>query len=351
MARDYGRIRTSFWEDDRIKPLPMAEKMVAAYLLTSNHTNAIGCFKLPLAYVADDLGVEAKSLEPIFANLRGAHFIRWCERVPWLWIPNYLKHNPPETPNVWRRCVAEMKLLPVEISARAHIAEELFRIAAEERMKTITAEEKTKLQAFRMHDEGINHASAMHEPCTTRARPSPGPSPGPVPGPIPKKEETSTPPQAAEEPTAPEPVLTPKSKRRTQIAEDCPSKLLQGQAVQFWGVNGRLDLSARIADEAEHFRDHHLKIGSTMADWSAAWRTWYREAVKRNRPTLNQRKESSHEQGQRIGLELIREISSNHAPDCRADHGAGAALPDWPGDDGRGAEGVVEGPLRRLSAS
>ena len=31
--------------------------------------------------------------------------------------------------------------------------------------------------------------------------------------------------------------------------------------------------------EAEQFRDHHLKVGSTMADWDAAWRTWARNAV------------------------------------------------------------------------
>lgn len=344
MARDYGRIRVSFWDDERIKPLSMADKMVAAYLLTSNHTNAIGCFKLPLAYVADDLGVTPASLEPIFASLRAINFIKWCERVPWLWIPNYLKHNPPETPNVWRRCVAEMKLLPVELSARAHIAEELFQIAAEERMKTLSGDEKTKLQSFRTHGEGINHASVMHGEGTTRARPSPGPSPGPVPVPEPEESKSSSPPQAAQEPEFIEPDPPPKPKqRRTQIPEDCPSKPLQGQAVQFWGVHARLDLVARVADEAEHFRDHHLKLGSTMADWNAAWRTWYREAVKRSRQTFNGRKESSHEQGQRIGIELITELAGNSGPDYREDHGPRTALPAWSGDDGSGAESLVKG--------
>lgn len=304
MARDYGRIRTSFWDDDRIKPLSMAEKMVAAYLLTSNHTNAIGCFKLPLAYVADDLGVEAKSLEPIFANLRGAHFIKWCERVPWLWIPNYLKHNPPETPNVWRRCVAEMKLLPVEISARAHIAEELFRIAAEERMKTITAEEKTKLDAFRKHDEGINHASAMHEPCTTRARPvpspvpSPGPSPGPGPVPGPKettKEESKSAQQAA-------PLAVKRKDMGTRwSSEDRVSDEWVEDAVSAAHNLGlpRVDLR-REAAKFEHYWASKAGANGRKVNWRLTWLGWAQKAAEDGQGRLGRqggqgRKPSAHD--------------------------------------------------------
>ena len=29
-----------------------------------------------------------------------------------------------------------------------------------------------------------------------------------------------------------------------------------------------------------NFRDHHLKLGSTMADWGAAWRTWVQNVTK-----------------------------------------------------------------------
>jgi hypothetical protein len=32
--------------------------------------------------------------------------------------------------------------------------------------------------------------------------------------------------------------------------------------------------------ETENFRDHHRAKGSAMKDWTAAWRTWMRNAVK-----------------------------------------------------------------------
>lgn len=38
----------------------------------------------------------------------------------------------------------------------------------------------------------------------------------------------------------------------------------------------------RIADEAERFRDHHLTKPKPIANWSAAWRTWTRNAADPN---------------------------------------------------------------------
>jgi len=43
-----------------------------------------------------------------------------------------------------------------------------------------------------------------------------------------------------------------------------------------WVEIGRGDLVPMLATSVDQFRDHNLKTGSTMADWPAAWRTWYR---------------------------------------------------------------------------
>lgn len=171
MARDYGRVRTQFWESDTMRALAPEVKFVGLYLLTSPHTNAIGCFRLPGAYVAHDTGMIDADLQSAFAALRGAGFMAWCERLPWVYLPNYLKHNPPENPNVWRRCFSEMKLLPVELSARAKIAEELCAIAAEERMRTLSTEEKARVEPYCNRIETVSKGIP----------PYPGPCPKPDP--------------------------------------------------------------------------------------------------------------------------------------------------------------------------
>jgi hypothetical protein len=154
MSRDYGKVRAQFWESESLRDLSVQAKFIALYLLTSPHTNAIGCFRLPVAYISHDTGIAGGALEKALAELRAANFAIPCERVPWVYIPNYLRHNPPENPNVWRKCVKELCGLPGEISAAATIAAELYDMAAEERMsradsKTrVSDDERAKLKQF-----------------------------------------------------------------------------------------------------------------------------------------------------------------------------------------------------------
>jgi hypothetical protein len=47
-----------------------------------------------------------------------------------------------------------------------------------------------------------------------------------------------------------------------------------------------------LADQTERFLDHHRKVGSLFADWTAAWRTWMRNFLNppwnRNNTTTNE---------------------------------------------------------------
>lgn len=181
MARDYGRVRVSFWESETIRPLPTEPKFLGLYLLTSPHTNAIGCFRLPIAYVAHDTGMSAKVLENAFVQLRGAGFMEWCERHPWIWLPNYLRHNPPENANVWRRCAKELELVPSG-RAQAAIADELATIATEPRMQgqgkgRVSPEEIALVKRF---GNGFDTVTNGNPPC---------PLPNPLP--LPTKKDVS----------------------------------------------------------------------------------------------------------------------------------------------------------------
>jgi len=43
-----------------------------------------------------------------------------------------------------------------------------------------------------------------------------------------------------------------------------------------WVKEGWLATDQQIAAQADRFRDYHTSKGSLMADWPAAWRTWWR---------------------------------------------------------------------------
>lgn len=81
----------------------------------------------------------------------------------------------------------------------------------------------------------------------------------------------------------------PKRERKvlSSLPDDCPTEFDRVAADRYWRDRGRDDLCARLGDEAEAFRDHHRSRGSRMADWPAAWRTWYGNALKFNKPAAN----------------------------------------------------------------
>lgn len=82
-----------------------------------------------------------------------------------------------------------------------------------------------------------------------------------------------------EPPSKPKP--KPKTNRATSIPNGFPDQIAIDAAITYWREQGRYDLDVRL--EADKFRDNKLADGRTHKDWRAAWRTWYRNAVKFNR--------------------------------------------------------------------
>ncbi len=155
MSRDYGKVRAQFWDDDALRELSIEANYLALYLITSRHTNAVGCFRLPAAYILNDTRLDKKTLDRALAELSSVGYAIACEKAPWIYIPNFLRHNPPENPNVWRKCVKELSEIPAAVSAGGQIASDLLGIADEDRMSRdgsknrVSDEEKSRVQQYR----------------------------------------------------------------------------------------------------------------------------------------------------------------------------------------------------------
>ena len=54
--RVFGRLESSFWDNPKVRELTDHEKLLLIYLFSCKHGNAIGCFVLPIEYIAADLG-------------------------------------------------------------------------------------------------------------------------------------------------------------------------------------------------------------------------------------------------------------------------------------------------------
>ncbi len=85
-----------------------------------------------------------------------------------------------------------------------------------------------------------------------------------------------------------------REKSRTQLPADFAlNQERVTAAVSYWMRKNRDDLARDLQDQFSQFQAHHRAKGTTMADWDAAWQTWYCNAVKFNKPQQEARYASS----------------------------------------------------------
>jgi len=97
--REYGSVQTQFWSDVALQNLSTHAKLLAVYLLTGPHTNMLGCFRLPIGYVAEDLKWGGETVCKAFAELAQIRFLIRDPESNWILITHFLNWNPIENPN------------------------------------------------------------------------------------------------------------------------------------------------------------------------------------------------------------------------------------------------------------
>jgi hypothetical protein len=98
--RDYGKVYTAFWTSEDVRGVSEDARMLALYLMTCQHGNMLGCFRLPNAYAAEDLQWGIERVSKGFQELFGNGFAYRCDRTFWVFIRHHLKWNKFENPNV-----------------------------------------------------------------------------------------------------------------------------------------------------------------------------------------------------------------------------------------------------------
>jgi hypothetical protein len=75
-----------------------------------------------------------------------------------------------------------------------------------------------------------------------------------------------------------------RSENTTKRARQIPADFTVTDDMRSWAASHMPGVS--VDAETENFIDYHRAKGSTMKDWTAAWRTWMRNAVKFGRPAV-----------------------------------------------------------------
>ena len=123
--RDYGVVRVRFWEWAKRKHLNAEERELALYLLTSPHGNSLGCFRLPMAYLCDDLGKGIETVTQTVSRLSEIGFLERDEETGWTWIIGFLEHNPIPNRNVGKAVEKQLDAVPPEVPFYGRMVEDL----------------------------------------------------------------------------------------------------------------------------------------------------------------------------------------------------------------------------------
>lgn len=112
--RDYGKVYTRFWLKQNVLTWSDSAKLLGLYLLTCPHCNLLGCFRLPIGYVASDLNWEEQQVTSALSELEQDQFLIRCEVTGWTLIRSFLKHNPIENPNQGKAAFRLLKDVPCD---------------------------------------------------------------------------------------------------------------------------------------------------------------------------------------------------------------------------------------------
>jgi hypothetical protein len=167
--REYGKIHSSFWTSQTIRGMSEDGRTLAAYVLTSPHSNMIGCFRIPPAYVAEDLGWDIGRVSEGFNELFSNDFATIDEASKWLVIHRFLKWNPLENPNVGKAAAKLFDQVPDGCPVKPLLAGALREFGNN------------------FPDEKLNRFETLSKPYRN---PEPEPEPLPEPEPEPQPEPT-----------------------------------------------------------------------------------------------------------------------------------------------------------------
>lgn len=111
MAR-YRKVDPRIWNDAKFRRLNDQGKLAFFFLLTHPHMTAIGAMRASLPGLASEIGWTEEAFREAFAEASQKGMAQIDEKASLVWLPNFLKYNPPESPNVVKAWSTSLDLLP-----------------------------------------------------------------------------------------------------------------------------------------------------------------------------------------------------------------------------------------------
>lgn len=108
----YRKVSIQIWNDEKFRGFTSEQKLLFIFLLTHPHMTSVGGMRASKAGLGAELGWNPQTLSKGFAGPEKHGMVWFDEEASCLILPNFIKHNPPENPNVVKGWAGALDLIP-----------------------------------------------------------------------------------------------------------------------------------------------------------------------------------------------------------------------------------------------
>ncbi|MDY0227243.1 MAG: hypothetical protein RBR38_10480 [Desulfomicrobium apsheronum] len=112
MMAKYRKVDPRIWNDAKFMGLSDAGKLALFFVLTHPNMTAVGAMRHTIPGMAAELGWSSEAFREAFREGCAKGIVKHDERASFVWLPNFIKYNQPESPNVVKAWFSALDLLP-----------------------------------------------------------------------------------------------------------------------------------------------------------------------------------------------------------------------------------------------
>jgi hypothetical protein len=116
----YRKVDVRIWNDAKFVSLSERGKLVFMFLMTHPNLTMVGAMRATIPGLAAEIGIPLEGFREAFQEGLAKGMARLDEHACLVWLPNFLKYNKPESPNVVKAWPNAFDLLP-ECALKAQI--------------------------------------------------------------------------------------------------------------------------------------------------------------------------------------------------------------------------------------
>ncbi|MEM1189912.1 MAG: hypothetical protein AAGI72_15375 [Pseudomonadota bacterium] len=262
MAR-YRKVDTRIWNDAKFNALSDDGKLVFFLLLTHPQMTALGAMRATIPGLAEELGWLPEAFREAFQEALAKGMAKHDPEARLIVLPNFLKYNRPESPNVVKAWDSALDLLP-ECRLKSELIQDVkaFAEGLTEGFAKALPEAFAKGMPYQEQEQEQEQEQdkSKHTPASPEGEPG-------LPG---------IPPADSPESPSTKQAKGKRAKPKRPIPEDftvTPDMVAWANENGFGHVN--------LLECTDEFVDYWKARGDAYADWVATWRNRIRQIAKR----------------------------------------------------------------------